>query len=100
MAWIKLQETGSHFHGIFLTVYMFFSHTSSEKSLALMLQISWKRLRRAVILAGLVNLILMPLPAEIKTCLTCGAPLIGRVDKKFCDDYCRSMYNNKALTFF
>jgi len=30
-----------------------------------------------------------------KDCLTCGAELKGRMDKKFCDDYCRSAYNNK-----
>lgn len=29
-----------------------------------------------------------------KTCLACGKPLKGRVDKKFCDDYCRNGYNN------
>ncbi len=30
-----------------------------------------------------------------KHCLTCGHPLRGRIDKKFCDDNCRSIYNNK-----
>lgn len=30
-----------------------------------------------------------------KTCLECGEPLKGRADKKFCDDQCRSNYNNK-----
>lgn len=30
-------------------------------------------------------------------CLECGAPISGRRDKKFCDDQCRSTYNNKAL---
>lgn len=30
-----------------------------------------------------------------KTCLECGEILIGRVDKKFCSDYCRNAYNNK-----
>ena len=30
-----------------------------------------------------------------KTCLTCYKPIRGRVDKKFCDDYCRSTYNNR-----
>ena len=33
--------------------------------------------------------------AEIKTCLSCNKPLKGRVDKKFCDDYCRNNYNNQ-----
>ena len=30
-----------------------------------------------------------------KTCLDCGNPIIGRADKKFCDDQCRNNYNNK-----
>jgi hypothetical protein len=30
-----------------------------------------------------------------KTCLDCGEILRGRADKKFCDDQCRSNYNNK-----
>ncbi len=29
-----------------------------------------------------------------KLCLSCGAVLHGRVDKKFCNDYCRNNYNN------
>ena len=38
----------------------------------------------------------MPASAEIiKTCLSCGKPLKGRIDKKFCDDYCRNNYNNQ-----
>jgi len=28
-------------------------------------------------------------------CVDCGAPLSGRSDKRFCDDYCRNHYNNK-----
>ena len=32
---------------------------------------------------------------EIKSCLACGKMLKGRVDKKFCDDYCRNNYNNQ-----
>ena len=28
-------------------------------------------------------------------CLECGEKLSGRADKKFCDDQCRSLYNNK-----
>ncbi|MEP7168480.1 MAG: hypothetical protein ABI855_03860 [Bacteroidota bacterium] len=31
-----------------------------------------------------------------KLCLECGEPLKGRADKKFCDDQCRSNYNNKV----
>ncbi|MCU0442182.1 MAG: hypothetical protein MUE96_07265 [Bacteroidia bacterium] len=30
-----------------------------------------------------------------KICLQCGAPLKGRIDKKFCDDQCRTSYNNR-----
>jgi len=30
-----------------------------------------------------------------KLCLECDDPLIGRIDKKFCSDYCRNSYNNK-----
>lgn len=33
--------------------------------------------------------------ANIKYCLTCGDSLRGRTDKKFCDDHCRSIFNNK-----
>ena len=28
-------------------------------------------------------------------CLECGNTLIGRVDKKFCNDQCRNSYHNK-----
>lgn len=30
-----------------------------------------------------------------KLCLDCQKPLVGRADKKFCDDLCRTSYNNK-----
>ena len=30
-----------------------------------------------------------------KTCMACGRSIKGRSDKKFCDDYCRSAYNNR-----
>lgn len=30
-----------------------------------------------------------------KTCLDCGATIVGRADKKFCDDQCRNNFNNK-----
>lgn len=32
------------------------------------------------------------------TCLHCGEKLIGRADKKFCDQYCRNNYNNQSRT--
>lgn len=28
-------------------------------------------------------------------CKECGKPLVGRIDKKFCNDQCRFLYNNK-----
>ncbi|MGK9119633.1 hypothetical protein KXS00_16860 [Olivibacter jilunii] len=31
-------------------------------------------------------------------CLDCQEPLIGRSDKKFCNDACRSNFNNKLKT--
>lgn len=36
--------------------------------------------------------------AHHKNCLTCDSIIRGRTDKKFCDDYCRSAYNNKHAT--
>jgi hypothetical protein len=30
-----------------------------------------------------------------KSCLECGSLIKGRVDKRFCDDMCRSAFNNK-----
>jgi len=33
---------------------------------------------------------------QITKCLECGEPLKGRIDKKFCSDYCRNSYNNKV----
>lgn len=29
-------------------------------------------------------------------CLECNEPFKGRIDKKFCSDYCRNSYNNKV----
>ena len=31
---------------------------------------------------------------EKRNCLQCDEPIKGRVDKKFCDDFCRNHYNN------
>jgi len=31
-----------------------------------------------------------------KQCLECGEKIVGRIDKKFCTDYCRNSYNNKV----
>jgi hypothetical protein len=30
-----------------------------------------------------------------RNCQSCGDKLKGRIDKKFCDDYCRNNYNNR-----
>jgi hypothetical protein len=30
-----------------------------------------------------------------RTCLDCGTEVKGRADKKFCDDQCRSNFNNR-----
>lgn len=30
-----------------------------------------------------------------KTCIECGEEIIGRPDKRFCSDQCRSAYNNR-----
>lgn len=32
---------------------------------------------------------------KTKTCLDCGEPLVGRADKKFCNDICRNNFNNR-----
>lgn len=36
-----------------------------------------------------------------RQCQCCDKPLRGRADKKFCDDYCRNIFNNhlKAATY-
>ena len=34
------------------------------------------------------------MPTE-RLCLDCNQPIHGRADKKFCDDQCRSNYNNQ-----
>jgi predicted nucleic acid-binding Zn ribbon protein len=31
-----------------------------------------------------------------KTCLQCGTALVGRIDKRFCMDQCRALYNNNS----
>ena len=30
-----------------------------------------------------------------KVCVECGSKIMGRIDKKFCNDGCRNAYNNK-----
>ena len=32
---------------------------------------------------------------EQKKCLACSKSILGRADKKFCNDYCRNAYNNQ-----
>lgn len=34
-----------------------------------------------------------------KKCLNCGDNLTGRVDKKFCSDYCRNIFNNQQRAY-
>ena len=31
-----------------------------------------------------------------RSCLECSERVIGRIDKKFCSDYCRNAFNNKV----
>ena len=31
---------------------------------------------------------------DVNHCQACGSVMRGRVDKKFCDDYCRNKFNN------
>ena len=31
-----------------------------------------------------------------RSCLECSENVVGRIDKKFCSDYCRNAYNNKV----
>ncbi len=31
-----------------------------------------------------------------KQCLECSAKVVGRIDKKFCDDACRNAFNNRV----
>lgn len=33
---------------------------------------------------------------ETKKCLECKISIVGRIDKKFCSDYCRNTFNNKV----
>jgi len=34
-----------------------------------------------------------------RSCLECGARIIGRADKKFCGDMCRNTHNNRLTAF-
>lgn len=41
----------------------------------------------------------VPIPRpleEHRSCLECNEPLQGRSDKKFCDDACRTAFNNRS----
>jgi len=31
----------------------------------------------------------------LRLCMECERPLMGRIDKRFCDDSCRNNYNNR-----
>ena len=41
---------------------------------------------------------MLPAAKEKKKCLACDKTLTGRIDKKFCNDYCRNAYNNQIKT--
>lgn len=46
-------------------------------------------------LAGIFRIFIQShVPLE-KRCLECNEVIKGRIDKKFCSDYCRNAYNNK-----
>ena len=34
-----------------------------------------------------------------KKCLNCNESFTGRIDKKFCSDYCRNQYNNQWRSY-
>lgn len=48
-----------------------------------------------ILVTSLAQTLAMTAFTETKTCLACGKQLKGRIDKKFCDDYCRNNYNNQ-----
>lgn len=31
----------------------------------------------------------------VRSCVQCGKQIRGRMDKKFCNDYCRNVFNNR-----
>jgi predicted nucleic acid-binding Zn ribbon protein len=35
-----------------------------------------------------------------RTCPVCGEAIVGRIDKKFCSDQCRSEYNNSNNKYY
>lgn len=35
------------------------------------------------------------MPTTERQCLDCSQPILGRADKKFCNDQCRSNFNNQ-----
>ncbi len=37
----------------------------------------------------------MPTDTEKRQCLECGKNLMGRIDKKYCDELCRNAHNNR-----
>ena len=34
-----------------------------------------------------------------RKCQNCGEPFTGRIDKKFCSDYCRNLFNNNWRSY-
>lgn len=43
----------------------------------------------------LFSKLLIAMPMKPKTCQNCGQNIHGRSDKKFCDDQCRTEFNNR-----
>ncbi len=39
----------------------------------------------------------MEVASEFRQCVECGERIVGRSDKKFCDDRCRTAWHNKSL---
>ena len=46
-------------------------------------------------MAGAIESVIKASQSMERKCLECGTAIRGRIDKKFCSDYCRNAYNNK-----
>ena len=68
-----------------------------------MVIVDYKRLKKWIILVDLLIRIILgnsyatmeSIKYDKKKCLQCGKTITGRLDKKYCDAYCRNMYNNQ-----
>ena len=69
-----------------------------------MLIVDYKRLIKCIILVDLLiwtisgysKATMESVKDDKKKCLQCGKSITGRLDKKYCDAYCRNMYNNQT----